>query len=884
MNWRSIISGVALLSLLLICRQTYAQCVVDGAQTNQTIDGFGVNINHRSWNNDELKPVLDAMIGQGGFSIFRVVFDNTDWEATNNTSQAYYNSIYSSARFEKLWDLVAYLNQKGITNGIMFNFQGPGPSWMCGQSLTPGYEPQWAQMIASLLIYARDTRHLQFNLVAPDNEPDIGSAYVGIAATQSQYVTMLNLLAQNLGSNGMGDVRIVGPDLASTSGTWMQTMMGSSSLMSNLAHFGVHSYPPAGEGSSGVAGFLASSPYSNSTFWMTEFNTQCTPCFQGNYDPTIYDWNYGSQTAENLLYHLANGASAGVAWEGCDSYYELAPLTWLPGGEQASGWSFYGLFGVNNTNAVPKTYTARKSFYTMSQISAFVPPGAQCINVSNGQNGNFLMLAFYHRASGRVTLTGFNNNTNAVVASLVLTNLPPVASFALYYTDASTNLNQSATYPVLNGGFTATIPSNCVFTLTGFDPAKIAVAVQITNPVGGAQFTAPATIPLAASASTTTGGITNVTFFNGATPLGACSNAPWSMDWSNVAPGVYTVAASAADSMGHTTVSTNVTFTVVGPPAQILITPTNAILNPGGAQQFNATVVDALGTPLASQPLLAWSAGGGVINSAGWYLSDGVAGGPFSVIASNGGLSCAATLTVSNTVNIAPSGIGYIWYSLFTNTANTPQMEAPAINDGDTLTEISLLTPFEASVDLTNAYEAAGVIWTNTQAITSFVFINGTTIGANGTFDAGFQLQFSGDGVNWAPAGPQWAVTPAYSYNSSRSSPTQYVFSGPATAAMGVRCVGQVSNGHNRSGAVYATEVQAYSGVAPLPPLQARYVKNAGVIISWATALTNCVLQTTPDLSMPWATATNAPQYNGPQTSITIDRTNAPQFFRLGPQ
>ena len=813
-----------------------------------------------------------------------MVFDNTDWEATNNTSQAYYNSIYGSARFEKLWDLVAYLNQKGITNGIMFNFQGPGPQWMSGGALTPGYEAQWAQMITSLLVYARYTRHLQFNLVGPDNEPDLGYAYVGIGASSTQYVTMLNQLALNLASNGLGDVRIVGPDLAYPNTNWMQQMMTSPSLMSNLAHFGLHSYLPNGQETAGIANFLASSPYPNSTYWMTEFNTQCTSCYEGAYIADVYDWSFAYTTAQDLFYHLANGASAALAWEGYDSYYEVEPLQGLPGGEQASGWSFYGLFGVNDTNAATKSYTARKSFYTMSQITAFVPPGSQHINISDSQSGQFMMMGFYHAPSGRVTITGCNGNNSTAVVPMALTNLPPVANFALCYTDANTNLSQSATFAVTNGSFTITIPPDCVFAVTGFDPAKIAVSAQVTNPASGAQFAAPATIPLAASASTTTGSITNVTFFSGATLIGVCSNAPWSMNWSDVAAGAYTVTASASDTMGHTTLSTGVTFTVVGPPSQILLTPTNAMVNPGGGQQFNATVVDALGTPFSPQPALAWSAGGGNINSAGWYVAGDGTGGPFSIVASNSGVSIAAALTVSNNVNVAPSGIGYIWYSLPTNTANTPQMEAPAINDGDTMTEISLLTPFEAAVDLTNAYEGAGVIWSNTQAITNFVFINGTTIGANGTFDAGFQLQFTGDGVNWAPAGPQWTSAAAYPYNSSSSSATPYVFSGPMTMAMGVRCVGQVSNGKNRSGAVYATEVQAYAGIVPQQPLQARYVKTVGVVISWPTALTNCVLQTKSDLYSPWTAVTNTLQYNGPQTSITLNRTNAPQFFRLCPQ
>jgi hypothetical protein len=35
-----------------------ATVTIQGAQTAQVIEGFGVNVNHRSWNNDELNDAL----------------------------------------------------------------------------------------------------------------------------------------------------------------------------------------------------------------------------------------------------------------------------------------------------------------------------------------------------------------------------------------------------------------------------------------------------------------------------------------------------------------------------------------------------------------------------------------------------------------------------------------------------------------------------------------------------------------------------------------------------------------------------------------------------------------------------------------------------------
>ena len=90
-----------------------ATVTIQGAATNQVIEGFGVNLNYRGWNGTELQPVLDALIGQAGMPLFRVIYDLTDWEGTNDNADSSvfewtnYNAIYSSAEFTKLWDTSA---------------------------------------------------------------------------------------------------------------------------------------------------------------------------------------------------------------------------------------------------------------------------------------------------------------------------------------------------------------------------------------------------------------------------------------------------------------------------------------------------------------------------------------------------------------------------------------------------------------------------------------------------------------------------------------------------------------------------------------------------------------------------------------------------------
>src|SRR6267142_7030928 len=84
-----------------------ASVTIDGSETNQLIDGFGVNANYYSWTNSELIPALDALIDEAGMTLFRVIFSN-GWETANDNTDpnvmnwSYYNALYSGPEFQKL--------------------------------------------------------------------------------------------------------------------------------------------------------------------------------------------------------------------------------------------------------------------------------------------------------------------------------------------------------------------------------------------------------------------------------------------------------------------------------------------------------------------------------------------------------------------------------------------------------------------------------------------------------------------------------------------------------------------------------------------------------------------------------------------------------------
>jgi hypothetical protein len=151
-------------------------------------------------------------------------------------------------------------------------------------------------------------------------------------------------------------------------------------------------------------------------------------------------------------------------------------------------------------------------------------------------------------------------------------------------TDALRYVDNTVPVTVADGRLTLTVGPNGGNTKINFleiSAPTNGVTVALTTPGVAANFGAPATINLAAGASTTNGGatITQVEFFNGATSLGTDNVAPFEFAWSNVAGGAYNLVAKATDSTGASSFSPIVPVTVGtseprGWPAEYFSNPT----------------------------------------------------------------------------------------------------------------------------------------------------------------------------------------------------------------------------------------------------------------------------------------------------------------------
>jgi regulation of enolase protein 1 (concanavalin A-like superfamily) len=84
----------------------------------------------------------------------------------------------------------------------------------------------------------------------------------------------------------------------------------------------------------------------------------------------------------------------------------------------------------------------------------------------------------------------------------------------------------------------------------------------LTAPTNGKTYSAPATIALAATASDPEGQLSKVQFFSGSTLLGTDTSAPYTLNWSSVPAGTYTLTAVAFDAAGNKGTSAAVSVTV----------------------------------------------------------------------------------------------------------------------------------------------------------------------------------------------------------------------------------------------------------------------------------------------------------------------------------
>lgn len=431
---------------------------IDGGTKFQQIDGIGVNANTRSWNGDELKPALELLLDSANATLWRVIVETVEkWEEQNDNDDAfvfnwdYYNKLYETPKFQKAWDMIAYLNKRGVTDNLIVNFMGVVPQWMGREVVKPEFEDEYIEMLVSFFHYARNVKHLKIGMIAPMNEPDIRKEGPTVKAVQ--YARLLKKMILRMEAVGLGDIPYNVPDVAGMGNglkSYIPEMMKEPVIMKKVKHIALHSYNGY---YAPVDSTLRNSPYPKSTYWVTEWNAWCKGCDDGILGE--YNYNFASKSVGFLLDLLKNNARGALAWEAYDSYYEHhAP----------SLFSYWGMLGYDPDT---KTYFPRKNFFAIQHVSKYVLPGAYRIDVSDAGE-ELPMLAFYHQPSRRVTLVGINRKKSAVNLNVNVKGLGNLRDMVLIYTDTDKNLEKGSGVKVSGKSLGSTIPADCIFTLTGF--------------------------------------------------------------------------------------------------------------------------------------------------------------------------------------------------------------------------------------------------------------------------------------------------------------------------------------------------------------------------------------------------------------------------------
>ena len=163
------------------------------------------------------------------------------------------------------------------------------------------------------------------------------------------------------------------------------------------------------------------------------------------------------------------------------------------------------------------------------------------------------------------------------------------ASFTINFSAAGT-YSLTAVYGGDSNGSASTSPAISL-------KVDAAPTVTLTAPANNSSFLAPATIALTASAADSDGTIAKVEFYNGATLIGTATAAPYTVNWSNIAAGNYTITAKAYDNLGIATPSAAISININAPPTLSLTAPANNSSYPAPAAiALTAAASDSDGT------------------------------------------------------------------------------------------------------------------------------------------------------------------------------------------------------------------------------------------------------------------------------------------------
>jgi len=373
---------------------------INGNRAYQKIDGFGVNINSKYWDQGRLIPIMDLLREDLGATLYRVdIWGKSNWVdptsqvGPSSLNESNYSAIYQGDIFQRGWAMMRYLNSHGFEPYLTAS--GDVPTWMLGpdRKSLADYDA-FCEMQVSMVDWAKNKEHLRFTLFGPLNETDVGSPE-GPSVNPVEFVKVLEILDEKLTRRELGDIRLVVPETGFGT-SYLTEILRSRKLIKRIDFFGLHDYSDIPRDQyQGVLDLLKDTSYTNCRLWMTEY---------GDLEQSgEKEWYVGWWMTSRLFDQLENGFNGALVWDAYDNYHD-----------HDEAWTIYGLLRTGL-----RLYTPKKRYYASKQVFRYVLPGFERLEVSSVPS-DLRVLAFTNTKRTQFTLVGMNNSYRSYHLNVIL--------------------------------------------------------------------------------------------------------------------------------------------------------------------------------------------------------------------------------------------------------------------------------------------------------------------------------------------------------------------------------------------------------------------------------------------------------------------------------
>ena len=314
---------------------------------------------------------------------------------------------------------------------------------------------------------------------------------------------------------------------------------------------------PAAAGAPGCA-----VAYSVTSNWGSGFQVQITITNEG---PALTSWN--------LQYAYAGSETLASGWDG----------TWTQAGKTLSvaSLSWNGSLATGASTGVGANFNLSGSIDTPT---AFTLNGVACNSGATSSSS----------PSSSPTSSASSTATSTASSSPSASSSTTATGSASPTGTASTSASASPTGTGTGG--TGGSPAPCTVVPGSSSTNVLAPSVSVVSPTAGEIFTPGSNITVQASACSS-GSIDSVVYYASTGPgndteVGVTTASPWTVQWSNVPAGDYSITAIATDNLGQSTTSYPIEIDVEGPT--IIANPTVLTVAQGTTSTF--------GVELSAQP------------------------------------------------------------------------------------------------------------------------------------------------------------------------------------------------------------------------------------------------------------------------------------------